>query len=259
MKTKELLKKLGKNYPIKISKKYHDFSGLQCGKIKEETKTIFLCLDFDELVLNYIKENNLLNKIDLIISHHPFIYGKKSEVLKCDLNKKVLYEEMQKLNIPIYSFHTNFDEGKDGMNDALINALELENIKVLETMPMARGGELKEEMDIIEFSKFAKNKLNVDYGLLLPYGIKKVKKIAIIGGGGWHYYKNAMDENYDIFVSGDCPHHGRREIILNKFNYLDLPHEIEKIFMKQFKKVLLNIDSTLTIYTLDHEKLPIVI
>lgn len=259
MKTKELLKKLGKNYPIKISKKYHDFSGLQCGKIKEETKTIFLCLDFDIEVFNYIKENNLLNKIDIIISHHPFIYGKKSNVLKHDLNKKTLYEEVLKFNIPIYSFHTNFDEGKEGMNDALAEALDLKNIKTLETMEMARGGELSEEMDVFDFAKYAKNKLNIEYGLLLPYGKKKIKKAAIIGGGGWHYYKNAMEENYDIFISGDCPHHGRREIVADKFNYLDLPHEIEKIFMKQFKKVLLNIDPTLNIYSVDHEKLPIVI
>ena len=45
--------------------------------------------------------------------------------------------------------------------------------------------------------------------------------------------------------------------ILN--NYLDLPHEIEKIFMPQMKKLLLEMDDSLEIIIVDHEKLPKVI
>jgi hypothetical protein len=55
-------------------------------------------------------------------------------------------------------------------------------------------------------------------------------------------------------------HHGRREIVLRHYNYLDLPHEIEKAFMSRMTKTLLNIDQTLTISSVDHEqRLPEVI
>ena len=55
------------------------------------------------------------------------------------------------------------------------------------------------------------------------------------------------------------PHHARREVISYKFNYLDLPHEIEKIFMEQMKMILLEINPSLEIISLDHEVLPKVI
>ncbi len=259
MNTKILLKKLSKNFPKSIAKKYNDFVGLQYGKLKEETKTILLCLDFDSISFNEAKKIIDFKNIDLIITHHPFIYGTFKKVLKNDLVKAKLVKELDEYNVPIYSYHTNFDEGNEGMNDALAKELGLKNIKKLNSIPMARGGILDKEIDIISFAKYAKEKLNVSYGELLNYGKKNIKSVAIIGGGGWHYYLDAKNENYDIFISGDIPHHGRRGVVLNEYNYLNLPHEIERIFMKQMKNILLNIDKNLNIIVIDHEKLPTLI
>ena len=166
MKTKILLKKLARYFPKSLAESY-DHVGLQCGKIKEETNTILLCLDYDEEVYQYIIDNHLENKIDMIISHHPFIFGTRAKVLKKDPLKKVLYEKTLTLNIPVYSYHTNFDGGKEGMNDALTRELGLINIVKLESEPMARGGELIEAMEIHDFAKYAMKKLNVNYGLLI--------------------------------------------------------------------------------------------
>lgn len=252
METKKLLRHIAKKFPKKLKNGY-DYVGLQTGKIKENTNNILLCLDFDEVVYSYIVDNNLADKIDLIITHHPFIYGTKSKVFKDDENKKILCQKIDDLNIPVYSYHTNFDRGEDGMNDALANKLELIDIHPLKEENMARGGYLKKEMGIEEFANYAKNKLNVDYGLLLPYGKKEIKSVAIIGGGGWHDYRIAQKEGYDIYISGDIPHHGRRGVISYQYNYLDLPHEIENIFIPQMEKILNNIDPTLNIYPLIHE------
>ena len=103
------------------------------------------------------------------------------------------------------------------------------------------------------------NKLGVDYGLLLPYGKKSIKTVAIIGGGGWGFYKSAMLDGYDIYISGDIPHHGRRGVISYKYNYLDLPHEIEKVFMEKMAEHILSIYENIKIIKLDHEKLPEII
>jgi hypothetical protein len=51
----------------------------------------------------------------------------------------------------------------------------------------------------------------------------------------------------------------RRAIVCEKFNYLDVPHEVEKIFMPQMKKILLEIDPTLNVLMVDHEEMPKVI
>lgn len=255
MKTQSLIVKLGKKYPKRMQETY-DFCGLQCSKLKKETNNILLCLDFDFEVFDYIKSNNLLDKIDLIVTHHPFIFGKKADVFKKDIKKKELFDLMMDKNIPIFSFHTNFDNAIDGMNDTIASILELEDVKPLMSLPMARGGRLKKSMNVEEFSRYAKNKLNVDYGLLINEGKKDIESVALIGGGGWSGFKNALDEGYDIYISGDMPHHARRDVVTYKYNYLDLPHEIEKVFMGKMKNVLLSIDKDLNIIIVDHEKCP---
>ncbi|MGM9873630.1 MAG: Nif3-like dinuclear metal center hexameric protein [Bacilli bacterium] len=254
MKTKLLLRKLANYFPKRYAKANNDFVGIMVPKLKEETNSILLCLDFDNEVLSMI-ENNHLNP-DLIITHHPFLFGKKSQILKHDENKKRLYDALISKNIPLYSMHTNFDTGKNGMNDALANALELHDIYSPEDQIMMRIGELKEEMNVEDFVNYALDKLNISYGLLINEGPDKIKTVAIIGGGGSRDYVSAKKHNADIYISGDAPHHVRRAMIEDRINYLDLPHEIEKIFMQQMKKILSNIDPTLKIIIIDHEKEP---
>ena len=256
MNAKKLLLKLSKRFPKRYARFYHDHVGLMTGKLPEEVHNILLCLDFDYEVLPLVKEN----KPDLIITHHPFIYGTRAKVFKYDKLKEQLCHEIDELGVPIYSMHTNFDSGKDGMNDALAEALGLQNVYCpAEKDFCMRIGELKQEMAIDDFVKFAKANLNVDYALLINEGNPIIKKVGIIGGGGSRDWPIARDEGCDIYISGDAPHHVRRSIVNEHFNYLDVPHEVERIFMPQMKKILLEIDPELHVLMVDHEEMPQVI
>ena len=255
MKTSILLNKLSKKFPKRYAKMYHDHVGLMTGKLPKEINKIVLCLDFDWQVLPLIKEN----KPDIIITHHPFIYGTKYRVFKWDKNREALCNEIDNLGVPVYSFHTNFDAGKDGMNDALAEALDLENIYAPEKDFMTRIGELKQPMSIENFAAFAKTRLNLEYGLMIHGGADIIKKVGVVGGAGSRSWNIARDEGCDIYLSGDAPHHIRRSIVNENFNYIDFPHEMEKIFMPQMKKILLSIDNSLEILMVDHEELPKVI
>lgn len=255
MNTLLMLKKLAKRFPKRYAKENHDYVGLMVGKLPQEVHKIFLCLDCDWETFPLIKKE----KPDIVITHHPFIYGTKGWILKHDESKKRLYDSLESLNIPVYSFHTNFDTGEGGMNDALTAALELQNIRHVEGDKMMRGGDLKKPMSAVEFARYAKDKLGVDYALLINAGKETVKSVAVIGGGGSRGWALARKEGFDIFISGDAPHHVRREIVNEKYNYLDMPHEIEKIFMPTMKKLLLEMDAKLEIVAVDHEKLPKVI
>ena len=251
----KLISILGKKFPKRIAEKYHDYVGLMTGKIPSEVNKVLLCLDYDEEVHEIAKKY----KPDLVLTHHPFFYGDKKWVLENYSFKKDLYEEINKEGINIFSMHTNFDECKDGMNDALSEALNLKEVYCASNYPMMRVGYLANEMDIEDFARCAKKCLKVNYGLLVNAGKRNIKKVAIIGGGGANEYPHAIEENADIYVSGDMSHHVRREMISLKFNYLDLPHEIEKIFIYQMKKILLSIEPTLDILCVDHEKEPTVL
>ena len=255
MKTDILLKKLAKRFPKRYAKANHDFVGLMVGKKPEEVHKILLCLDMDEEVLPFVKEE----RPDLIITHHPFFFGSKAKIIKYDEKKRLLNEELEKLGVTLYSYHTNFDTGKGGMNDALSEALGLTDVYAPEKDPMMRIGYLKEEMDVIDFAKFAKKALKVSYSLLINKGNQRIRKVGVIGGGGSRSYVLAKEEGCDIYISGDAPHHVRRGVVTDNFNYLDMPHEIEKIFMPQMKKILLEIDDSLDIVIVDHEKEPMAI
>jgi len=255
MNTKSLLNKLGKRFPKKYAKMNHDFVGLMTGKLPEEVHKIVLCLDCDWEIFDKIKEE----KPDLVLTHHPLVYGLRSRVFKRDPSKKELCDALDKINVPVYSMHTNFDTGLGGMNDALAEALHLKNVKVIEENIMMRGGELESPMSVEEFAKMANKAFNVHYSLLINKGKKDIRSVAIIGGGGSGNWPIAKDNGYDIYVSGDAPHHIRRDIVNAKYNYLDMPHEIEKIFMPTMKKLIHELDESIEIVVIDHEVEPTVI
>ncbi len=254
--SRSLLIKLGKRFPRHLALKNRDpYVGHQVGQMPLTISKILLCLDFDLTVLEEVK----IHRPDLVITHHPFIYGLKAKVFANDPVKALIAQQMEEMGIPVYSYHTNFDEAAGGMNDALALALGLENITPLASAPMARGGELPTPLPIDKFAKFALRALNVDYGLLIDEGSEVIRKVAIIGGGGSRSWYIAKDEGYDIYLSGDVPHHVRRDIVESRYNYLDLPHEVERIFMPTMKKILLEIDEDLEIVIVNHEQLPKVI
>lgn len=255
IKTRVLLAKLSKKYPKRLAKKNHDFVGLMAGQLPESIARIYLCLDFDETIL----EDAKAFAPDLIISHHPLVYGLRSRIFKRDPKKKDFVLHLDEINLPVYSFHTNFDEGVDGMNDALARKLDLVDIKPLIGNAMARGGRLQNSMPIEQFAQYAKERLDAKYGLLVAEGTKIINSVAIIGGGGSRSWTVAKEEGYDIYISGDAPHYVRRDITLSRYNYLDLPHEIESIFMTQMKQVLLSIDPSLEIKCVNHEQQPKVV
>ncbi len=255
MKTNILLNKLAKRFPKRIAKDNHDFVGLMVGKKPEKVSKIVLVLDLDWEIFDKVKEV----KPDIVITHHPFFFGPKAKIRKFDESKRLLAEALEELNITVYSYHTNFDTGVGGMNDALSEALGLKDVYRPEKEIMMRIGYLESPMEIHEFAKYANKCLGVNYSLLVHYGKDMISKVGIIGGGGSRDYKVALDEGCDIYISGDAPHHVRREIVNNKFNYLDMAHEIEHFFMPQMKKILLGIDPSLEVITFDHEKIPEVI
>ena len=253
MNTIKLLRNLAKRFPKSLAD-HGDHVGLMTGRLKEDTHTVLLCLDFDEIV--YEKILQMKDKPDLILTHHPFIYGTKYHVFKYCEFKRIVCEKIDALGIPVYSMHTNFDKGVGGMNDALAEALELQDIHPLETCYMARGGRLKEPMNIRDFAYYANKKLHMEYSHLVHGGKDTVETVAVLGGAGSYKYKNAMEEGYDIFITGDTPHHIRRDVLAQHYNYLDMPHEVEKIFVPQMKKILLSIDPSLKVIEVDHEALP---
>jgi GTP cyclohydrolase I len=245
LKTTTLINAFGRDFPQRLAKTYGDWVGLMCGKLPKTLNKIAIVLDMETRLLpTMIKE-----KPDLILTHHPLIYGPKKTVLKHDESKRKLVTTLTQHQIPVYSLHTNFDAGKGGMNDALAQALGLENITAWQGDALARGGTLKQPMTREAFARFVKKTFQLPYVFLIPEGKPMVEKIAIIGGGGAKYYAMAQQEGYDIFLSGDSAHHVRRGVVNAHFNYLEIPHEVETIFIPTMAQYLKALDPSITLIT----------
>lgn len=245
LKTKTLLSHFGKDFPRWMAALHHDYVGLMVGPLPESVQTVLVTLD-----LEYLHQDELARlKPDLILTHHPFIYGSKTRVLRQDARKKAYVDWLQAQHIAVYSLHTNFDQGRGGMNDALAAQLELTDVRPLIGDPLARGGRLAQPMTMDAFAHYAKAKLGMDYGFYLAEGVPMVQSIALVGGGGSRSYAIAKEEGYDCFLSGDAPHHVRRSIVNDQYNYVELPHEIERIFLSVMTNYLHRLDNTLTILT----------
>ncbi|WKY43388.1 Nif3-like dinuclear metal center hexameric protein [Eubacteriaceae bacterium ES2] len=126
VKLDQIIKVLETSAPRKLAESW-DNVGLMLGERNQEINRVLLTLDVTEAVIAEAIEK----KVDLIISHHPFIFsGLKS--LSCDSLKGRMIKSLIQNNIGVYSAHTNLDLAETGLNDYMGRMLGLNRMKPLE-------------------------------------------------------------------------------------------------------------------------------
>lgn len=126
MKLYDLIKKIENKYPTTLAYSW-DNVGLLVGEYNQNIKKILVTLEANESVI----DEAIKNKVDLIITHHPFIFSKINRINSGDLKGKLIMK-LIKNDISLYSMHTNFDIAKDGLNDYFMEIMGFENCEVLE-------------------------------------------------------------------------------------------------------------------------------
>ncbi len=242
---------LGRKFPKRIACDF-DFPGYQTGRLDRnaEVKKVFLCLDFTEDCL----DECLRYQPDLILTHHPFFFGKKDEVLRHDPLKKELDDKINSLlHCPIYSYHTNFDIAEGGMNDTILSLLGMKRQRIASDGLM-RIARLDEETDISQIIDRLLSLFSFEYVGYLSSG-KPIRTIGLIAGGGGNDFMTAIEEKVDLFISGDCAHHARVDMRRYGLQYIELPHECEELgFLQGMSNAVKEIDSDLDIHPYSFEK-----
>lgn len=127
MKLKTLIKKIETKYPLDLAYDW-DNVGLLVGDFDMDIKKVLVTLEANEKVINEAIEN----KIDLIVTHHPFIFSKMNKINTADLKGRLIHK-LIKNDIALYSMHTNFDIAFDGLNDYFMEVMGFGNSKILDT------------------------------------------------------------------------------------------------------------------------------
>ena len=119
--------------PINLKEDF-DNVGLMVGDKEKEVKRILLSLDCTLEVI----EEAITHNVDLIITHHPLIFRKPSNITTDTLvGKKII--KLIKNDISLYSSHTNLDSASGGLNETIVNILGFDSKELIENNKNARN------------------------------------------------------------------------------------------------------------------------
>jgi dinuclear metal center YbgI/SA1388 family protein len=125
MKLKEFCLYLDSVVPLAFQEGY-DNSGLQLGSPENEISSALITLDITEDVI----AEAVINKCDLIVSHHPLIFKGIKSLTGKTFTERILRQAVRH-DIAVYSLHTNLDVISTGVSRKMAEKLGLEDINVL--------------------------------------------------------------------------------------------------------------------------------
>lgn len=208
VKIKDIAAAIEEFAPLRYQEDY-DNAGLQVGDPDEQVTAILLCLDVTEDILAEAKKRSC----NLIVSHHPLIFKGLKNLTGKDQTQRIVIDALRE-GISIYSAHTNLDSTLDGVSHEMAHLLNLTNIEVL--VPAEEGseiglgiiGETVTPIPQLEFLRKVKDTFNVK---ALRYSGQThhlvVRKVALCGGSGSSFIKNAMEKGADAYLTGDIKYH----------------------------------------------------
>ncbi|MBX9654375.1 Nif3-like dinuclear metal center hexameric protein [bacterium] len=122
-------------FPRRLAESW-DNVGLLLGDESAAVERVMTCLTLTpDVAREAIKE-----KVDLVISHHP-VFFKKIGRLTAEGTEGAAYQ-LARAGISLYSPHTSFDSGANGINEQIAQRLDLKNIKPLKPVPVAAAHKL---------------------------------------------------------------------------------------------------------------------
>ena len=247
MKLTEILNKLETVAPVALSdefcKKYkmYDNSGIiiDC---KEEIKGALFSLDLSMPAITEAKKRGF----NLIITHHPAIYGGISRISADDVIGTCL-----RSGISVISMHLNFDAAPRGIDYYLMKGLGGSKAEILADVSGGGYGRVYgvNEIKFCELAKHIQKNFNTARALFYGDNNKSIKKIASFCGAGCD--NNAIDfaktNGADAFVSSDMKHHEIAAVIASGINVIHLTHYSAENY--GFNKIYTEISSAFTIPT----------
>ncbi|WLR49869.1 Nif3-like dinuclear metal center hexameric protein [Bacillus tianshenii] len=107
-----------------------------------------------------------------------------------------------------------------------------------EVLGLGRVGKLDQAMTLKEFAEHVKQAFDVK-GLRVVGNLdNKIQKVALLGGDGNKYWKNAKFKGADVYVTGDMYYHVAHDAMMEGLNIVDPGHNVEKVMKDGVRKVL---------------------
>lgn len=208
IRVKDIAKAIEEFAPLSLQENY-DNAGLQVGNPENAVSAVLLCLDVTEDIVREAKERSC----NLIVSHHPLIFHGLKSLTGADQTQRIVIEALKE-GISIYSAHTNLDSASDGVSYEMARDLNLKHLEVLvpsEKDPQVGLGIIGVydcPVPQLEFLRNVKETFSVK---ALRYSAQThhlvVRKVALCGGSGASFIRDAVRRGADAYISGDFKYH----------------------------------------------------
>ena len=218
MKVKELYERISLVIPENLRESWDNDGMMCCADSSNEVNNVLISLDVTEEIVDYAIERNF----DLIISHHPLIFTPITRFTE-DVHTARKIIKLITNNVSVFSFHTRLDKVSGGVNDILAGILGLTDVKSFGEGEMGRIGTLKEDYDLEQFADLVKMSLGAD-AVRIADAYNPVKRVALVGGDGKSFVKDAISEGADTYLSGRISYNVMEEAAEMGINLIEAGH-----------------------------------
>ncbi len=234
MTVKKLYERLSERIPRELSCEW-DNDGIMCAADSNaEVNNILITLDVTEEVVDYAISRNF----DLIISHHPLIFKPISSVTEDDhISRKII--KLITNNVAVFSFHTRADKVDGGVNDLLADYIGLVDIEPFGSDGLGRIGTLPDDRELENFAEDVKMQLGAD-GVKYVDAYNTVKRVAVVGGDGKDYVKDAIAAGADTYLSGRLSYNIMEEAADIGINLVEAGHYFTEFPVTSFFSTLVS-------------------
>jgi len=246
MTVKEIYERVCELIPEFLSEEW-DNDGLMCASDSSiEVKRALITLDVTEDIVDYA----VANDFDLILSHHPLIFKPLKGVTEDDhVARKVI--KLVKNDVAVISLHTRADKVDGGVNDTLCEMLKIRNPEPFGEGLIARIGTLDEELTLEDFSYLVKGLLDAD-GVKVSDACIPVQRVAVCGGDGKDFVKEALELGADTYVSGRIGYNVMAEAGEMGINLIEAGHFFtEHPVTLYFQSILMRLDGDMYVEIID--------
>ena len=198
VKVAEICSWLNSIAPFDTAESY-DNVGLLIGSPEAEVSQVLFCLDITEDVVR----EAVAQKVQLIISHHPLLFGGICRIDYTTVEGRVLCGLLE-ARLNVIAVHTNWDKAPGGVSDSLAKALELQGIRPVDDC--VKVGELQKPLTASELESCVQSRLQAP---LRRYGqtAEPILRVAVGPGACGDRACLAFQAGAQAFVVGEICHH----------------------------------------------------
>lgn len=213
-----------------------DNPGLLVGDSERELKGVLLTLDCNMASVNYAIENGC----NLIIAHHPLIFGGIHSVTNETATGRII-TELIKNDISLYACHTQLDCTDEFGNLEIARLIGGTDAYKLDDAPIGVVFDLERRVSLEEFAQTVKSGLDCSGVVSMNSPEETVSRVFVQGGAfdedNIPFILN--DSDIDLVISGEIKHHLCVLLEEEGISTLIVGHNAsERVYLPKLKNVL---------------------